>query len=175
MTTVRQQVPSASAGISEGDPRGPWRAQQALSMPSQAKAIARIRSAAEVTRRDGGWAGYAVLTHGGSAKLAAMGESFFTKLLYAVGYGSAGTPRPRPLVLDTNVRKALVRPGGILEQRESTLYRTPYAYRQYLLIAQTWARLWDVRSDQVEHALFQFGKRLSGRPQPVRPNRPRPA
>ena len=94
------------------------------------------------------------------APLTAIGESFFTKLIYASGYLSPATPRPRPLVLDTNVRKALVRPEGILEHDEWTLYRTPQAYRQYLLIAQTWASLWDVRPDQVEHALFQFGKRL---------------
>ena len=149
------------AGMSDGDPRGPWRAQQALSLPSPAQAITRIRHAVEITRRDGAQAAYAVLSRGGPAKLAAMGESFFTKLIYVSGHRAPTTPRPLPLILDNNVRKALVRAGGILESDTWTLYRTPEAYRQYLLLAQTWAELWNMRSDQVERALFEFGKSLS--------------
>jgi hypothetical protein len=149
------------AGFSDGDPRGPWRAQQALSLPDPAQAIARVRHAVEVTRTDGGQAAYAALSWGGPAKLAAMGESFFTKLIYVSGHRAPATPRPLPLILDNNVRKALVRSGGILESGRWTLYRTPQAYRQYLLIAQTWAGLWNMRSDQVEYALFRFGKTLN--------------
>jgi hypothetical protein len=147
-------------GFSDGDPRGPWRAQQALSLPNSAEAITRIRRAVAITRRDGGQAAYDVLSPGGCAKLAAMGESFFTKLIYVSGHRAATTPRPLPLILDTNVRKALVRKGGILEDDRWTLYRTPLAYRQYLLIAQTWATLWKVQPHQVEYGLFQLGKDL---------------
>jgi hypothetical protein len=89
-----------------------------------------------------------------------MGESFFTKLIYALGHRAPTIPYLPPLILDTNVRKALVRKGGILEHDEWTLYRTPAAYRQYLLIAQTWASLWNASSDEVEYALFQFGRRI---------------
>lgn len=148
------------AGFSDGDPRGPWRAQQALCLPTSAEAIGRIRRAVQVARKDGGSAAYAALSYGGPAKLAAMSESFFTKLIYASSHRAPTTPRPLPLILDANIRKALVRDGGILAHSEWTLYRTPEAYRQYLLIAQTWANLWDVRSDGVEYALFQFGKRI---------------
>jgi hypothetical protein len=147
-------------GLRDGDPRGPWRAQQALTIPNSAEAITRIRRAVEITRRDGGQAAYEALSRGGCAKLAAMGESFFTKIVYVSGHRAATTPRPLPLILDANVRKALVRPGGILNDGRWTLYRTPDAYRQYLLIAQTWAKLWDLQSHQVEYALFQFGKGL---------------
>jgi len=112
----------------------------------------------EVARKDGGPVAYAALSYSGPAKLAAMGESFFTKLIYASGHRAPTTPRPLPLILDANVRKALVREGAILERGEWTLYRSPAAYRQYLLIAQTWADLWNVCSDGVEYALFQFGK-----------------
>ena len=115
----------------------------------------------EVTRRDGAQASYTAMSRGGPAKLEAMGESFFTKLIYVSGHRAPTTPRPLPLILDNNVRKALVRAGGILESGRWTLYRTPEAYRQYLLIAQTWADLWNTRSDQVEYALFEFGKTLS--------------
>jgi hypothetical protein len=145
-------------GIPDGDPRGPWRAQRALSIPNRSAAAARIRQAVDTTRRDGGWGGYAALSYGGPAHLAAMGESFFTKLIYASGHRATATPRPLPLILDTNVRKALVRSGGILEGEEWWLNYTPQAYRQYLLIAQTWAGLWGIRSDAVEYALFQFGR-----------------
>lgn len=147
-------------GVPDGDARGPWRAQRALSVPTRPAAIARIRRAVSTTRRDGGWAGYAALSYGGPAHLAAMGESFFTKLIYASGYRAIATPRPLPLILDTNVRKALVRNGGILQGEEWWLNYAPQAYRQYLLIAQTWAELWGIRSDAVEYALFQFGKSL---------------
>lgn len=112
----------------------------------------------EITRRDGGQAAYEALSQGGSAKLTAMGESFFTKLIYVSGHRAATTPRPLPLILDTNIRKALVRKGGILKDGRWTLYRTPDAYRQYLLIAQTWAKLWNQQPHQVEYALFRFGR-----------------
>jgi Putative DNA-binding domain len=91
------------AGVPDGDPRGPWRAQQALSVPTRADAIARIRRAVEITRRDGGWASYAALARREVGKLAAMGESFFTKLIYASGHHRTATPRPLPLIVDTNV------------------------------------------------------------------------
>ena len=147
-------------GIPDGDPRGPWRARQALSVPTRADAIARIRRAVNMTRRDGGWASYAALSRHDVAKLAAMGESFFTKLIYASGHHRTATPRPLPLILDTNVRKALVRDKGILKDEEWSLHFTSQAYRQYLLIAHTWADLWGTRSDSIEYALFQLGKRL---------------
>ena len=148
------------AGLSDGDPRGPWRAQQALTIPSPAEAIRRIRQAVEITKREGGQAAYEALSQGGCAKLTAMGESFFTKLIYVSGHRAATTPDPRPLILDANVRKALVRKGGILKDGEWTLYRAPRAYGEYLLIAQTWAKLWNMQPHQVEYALFTFGKRL---------------
>lgn len=147
-------------GIPDGDPRGPWRAQRALSVPTRSAAAGRIRHAVNATRRDGARVGYAALSQQGPAHLAAMGESFFTKLIYASGHRNTATPRPRPLILDANVRKALVRDGGILYREEWWLHFTPQAYRQYLLIAQTWARLWGTRPDTVEYALFQFGKSL---------------
>jgi hypothetical protein len=40
------------AGVPDGDPRGPWRAQRALSVPTRADAVARIRCAVNMTRRD---------------------------------------------------------------------------------------------------------------------------
>ena len=58
------------------------------------------------------------------------------------------------------MRKALVRDKGILKDEEWSLHFTPQAYRQYLLIAHTWADLWGTRSDSIEYALFQLGKRL---------------
>lgn len=70
-----------------------------------------------------------------------MGESFFTKQIYASGHHRTAAPRPLPLILDTNVRKALIRNRGILKHEGWSLRFTPQAYRQYLLIAHTWAEL----------------------------------
>jgi hypothetical protein len=147
-----------SGGVLDGDPRGPWRAQEALSIPTRAEAIAKIRYAVRTTRQHGACASYAALSPGGPAKLAAMDESFFTKLIYASGHHRTTTPRPLPLILDSNVRKALVRDKGILRHEEWILDYASEAYRQYLLIADTWANLWGVRADTVEYALFNFGK-----------------
>lgn len=82
------------AGGSDGDPRGPWRAQQALSLPTSDEAIMRIRRAVEASRRYGGQTAYAALSLGGAAKLSAMGESFFTKLIYVSAHRALTTPRP---------------------------------------------------------------------------------
>jgi hypothetical protein len=101
------------------------------------------------------------MSRGGQAKLAAMAESYFTKLIYAAGHYQTSTPPPLPLILDSNVRKALVRDEGILCHEKWTLNYAPQAYRQYLLIADTWANLWGVRPDRVEYALFNFGKSLA--------------
>lgn len=56
------------AGCADGDPRGPWRAQQALSHPTPDEAIRRIRRVVQIAREDGGSAAYAPLSYGGSAK-----------------------------------------------------------------------------------------------------------
>ncbi len=149
-------------GAGRTDRRGPWKAAQALGMGSQhepgKEAIARIRHAVGVTREEGGWAGYAALSARGPAKLRQMGESYFTKLTYAAGYGCDAVPLPWPLILDDNVRKALVRPGGILDDEDWTLYHSPVAYRQYLCIVGTWAQMWDTPADHVEYALFRLGR-----------------
>lgn len=149
-------------GAGRSDGRGPWKAAQALGMAESGEpgeqAIARIRHAVAVTREEGGWAGYAALSARGCAKLQQMGESYFTKLIYAAGYGCDAAPLPWPLILDDNVRKALVRRGGILGDGHWTLHYSPIAYRQYLCIADTWAQLWDVPADHVEYALFRLGR-----------------
>jgi hypothetical protein len=149
-------------GAGCSDTRGPWKAAQALAMGESLEpgrqAMARIRHAVQVTRNEGAWAGYAALSVRGPAHLRQMGESYFTKLSYAVGYGCHATPQPWPLILDNNVRKALVRSGGILHHEHWSLDRSPIAYRQYLCIAHTWAQMWNVPADHVEYALFRLGR-----------------
>ena len=149
-------------GAGCSDRRGPWKAAQALGMGESREpgrqAIARIRHAVDVTREEGGWAGYAALSAQGSAKLRQMGESYFTKLIYAAGYDCDATPLPWPLILDDNVRKALVRHGGIPDDEDWTLYYSPVAYRQYLCIVGIWAQMWDTPADHVEYALFRLGR-----------------
>ena len=68
-------------------------------MSGEKQAIARIRHAVAVTRGRW-WRGYAALSARGCAKLRQMGESYFTKLIYAAGYGCDAAPLPWPLILD---------------------------------------------------------------------------
>jgi len=149
-------------GAGHSDRRGPWKAAQALGMGESdepgKQAIARIQHAVDVTRKEGGWAGYAALSARGPAKLRRMGESYFTKLIYAAGYGGDAVPQPWPLILDNNVRKALVRCGGILDDEHWTLHYSSAAYRQFLCIAGTWAQIWHTPADHVEYALFRLGR-----------------
>ncbi len=149
-------------GAGCSDTRGPWKAAQALDIRESREpgeqAIARIQHAVQVTRNEGGRAGYAALSVRGPAHLRQIGESYLTKLTHAAGYGCDKTPLPWPLILDDNVRKALVRSGGILHHEDWSLDHTPVAYGQYLCIAHTWAQMWDVPADHVEYALFRLGR-----------------
>jgi len=149
-------------GAGQSDGRGPWKAAQALGLGESREpgrqAIDRIRLAVAVALKEGGWVAYAALSPQGPAKLQQMGESYFTKLIYAAGFGCDAAPRPWPLILDDNVRKALVRPGGILSHTAWTLHYSPVGYRHYLRIAATWAQIWDLPADHIEYALFRMGR-----------------
>lgn len=96
-------------------------------------------------------AGYRWL-HKGSGHLPKLGESFFTKLLYAAGYGyGAGV---WPLMLDSRVRAALRTLGFPINF-------TPQAYGQYLQYTHEWAAEWSVSPEQVEFALFNHAGRTT--------------
>lgn len=86
--------------------------------------------------------------------------SFGTKLLYFAGYTTAH--RPRPLILDENVRWSLSLPQiapGLVPQR--AVVREPH-YLNYLERAEIWSSdpSWDQEPHVVEYGLFSMNGRL---------------
>jgi hypothetical protein len=129
-------------------------AHRTSEMLGQPDARANITTIVETTRSDGALGGWMVLMN--THKVPGLNMAFGTKLLYCAGY-SLREAAP-PLVLDANVRKALLdaAPGLLPEGRK--LVRHDH-YLAYLQLAEEWAAdpTWAQEPDAVEYALFQRG------------------
>ncbi|MEV4721840.1 hypothetical protein AB0J94_32030 [Micromonospora noduli] len=122
----------------------------------------RLGEALRLLRSDGPVTAYAALGRGGDHRLEGLGPSFFTKLLYFLGWDSAAGDH-RPLIMDQYMVIGM-------NDCRSTSWRplvpwTADQYGEYLAWAQETANDWGAgtETDVVERAIWEHGKRLSQR------------
>jgi hypothetical protein len=137
-------------GFGARGPRFPAQQNMVLGAGAARGQLTAIISATQVQGAGAGW--NALLN---ANRAAGLDMSYGTKLLYFAGYCS-GTPRPWPLILDSRVRRSLVRlsPGvvpatGLVQQQH---------YVAYLEQAAAWAAdpRWNESPEVVEYALFSL-------------------
>ncbi|MEU2281044.1 hypothetical protein ABZ614_03555 [Streptomyces sp. NPDC013178] len=116
---------------------------------------ARLAAALGVLREEGAVAAYYAFNNDSRIKF--LGPAFFTKVLYFAGHEQC-VGAWRPLILDRYVALAL-RAADTGEKWRTGGWTTP-RYGRYLSLVHDHARRVGVLPDQVEAALFAFGRRL---------------
>ncbi|MFJ9039086.1 hypothetical protein ACIRF8_21130 [Streptomyces sp. NPDC102406] len=116
---------------------------------------ARLETVLGVLREKGAVEAYYAFNNDHRIKF--LGPAFFTKLLYFAGHVQP-TGQWRPLILDSIVAKT-IRAINPDEKWRGSGWTTP-DYARYLTIVHDQARQAGVLPDQVEAALFVYGKQL---------------
>ncbi|MFF8841390.1 hypothetical protein ACF08N_01470 [Streptomyces sp. NPDC015127] len=116
----------------------------------------RLECGLKVLRQQGAVDAYFAFNN--EQKIPHLGPAFFTKVLYFAGHDQPVGPW-RPLILDSVVARAL-RAADRGTRWPGAGWTTP-KYTRYLSLAHDHARQAGVLPDQVEAALFDYGKRLT--------------
>ncbi|MFE2530701.1 hypothetical protein [Streptomyces sp. NPDC059371] len=117
---------------------------------------ARLYEALVVLREHGAVAAYRALNN--DQHIPYLGPAFFTKVLYFAGHEGAAAHH-RPVILDSVVSRAL-RAAGVVGADWPDNGWTTAQYDRYLAMVHESARARGVLPDQVESALFSYGKRV---------------
>lgn len=130
---------------------GPHRVREIIGVDGAAD---KIRSIVAITRAEGAGPGWHALLN--THKIDGLNMSFGTKLIYFAGYST--DHRPRPLVVDERVRKALNEPDiapGVVPLT-GLVRRTDYI--NYLELVEEWASdpTWQQTPEVVEYGLFSL-------------------
>ncbi|MEV1023019.1 hypothetical protein [Streptomyces sp. NPDC050264] len=114
---------------------------------------ARLETVLGVLREKGAVEAYYAFNNDHRIKF--LGPAFFTKVLYFTGHEQPTGPW-RPLILDSVVARA-IRSANPDEKWHGSGWTTP-DYTRYLSFVHDQARQADVLPDQIEVALFAYGK-----------------
>lgn len=141
--------------------RGPARLRQVFDR-NNGRVEQHLGEALRLLRGEGPLAAYQSLSHRGDYRLMRLGASFFTKLLYFLGWDS-GVGRQWPLIMDQYVVVGL-------NACRSTEWKplgpwTADQYGEYLSWAEEKARTWGAgtETDVVERAVWEYGSCLARR------------
>ncbi|MFE9782272.1 hypothetical protein ACFYPA_29510 [Streptomyces sp. NPDC005775] len=117
---------------------------------------ARLSAALSVLRERG--AAKAYFAFNNDQHIPHLGAAFFTKVIYFAGHETLTTPY-RPVILDSVVSRALKAAKGVDASWPENGWSTDQ-YGQYLASIHDYALRTGVLPDQVEAALFSYGKQL---------------
>jgi hypothetical protein len=110
----------------------------------------RLTEAIKVVRGEGPASAYKALSRYQRLRVSGLGPSYFTKLMYFVGYG-AKPYLSQPLIMDDNVVAGLHKVTG--RPWEASLEH----YIRYIDLAKDWAYEFDTEPDVIERRLFEIG------------------